>query len=187
MNLRKRNRLLVKGAAEIVTKRCNRVLLGNGNVVKLSNKLNVARGEDKIYAAGTSALALAYKSGNELPGKMGKVSSADGVNQLPELRPVSAGGMEYATIEKDMVLCGVVGIQDPARPEVKDSINSCKEAGIRVMMITGDSKDTAVAIVRDTGIFGEYEDTNIDSSVFTGKEFFCPVIREAAGGSEAWE
>merc|ERR1711871_677631 len=104
---------------------------------------------------------------------MGSVSSADGVNQLPELRPVSAGGMEYATIEKDMVLCGVVGIQDPARPEVKDSINSCKEAGIRVMMITGDGKDTAVAIARDTGIFGEYEDTNIDSSVFTGKEFFA--------------
>ena len=48
---------------------------------------------------------------------------------------------------------GVVGIKDPARPEVADSIQSCTEAGIRVIMITGDAKDTAIAIAKDVNIF----------------------------------
>jgi len=50
---------------------------------------------------------------------------------------------------------GIVGIKDPARPEVADSINECTDAGIRVMMITGDAKDTAVSIARDVNIFPE--------------------------------
>ena len=43
---------------------------------------------------------------------------------------------------------GIVGIKDPARPEVAQSIQSCTDAGIRVIMITGDAKDTALAIAR---------------------------------------
>jgi P-type E1-E2 ATPase len=53
---------------------------------------------------------------------------------------------------------GLVGIKDPARPEVAGAIKVCTKAGIRVMMITGDAKDTAVAIARDVNIFTD-EDT----------------------------
>jgi P-type E1-E2 ATPase len=47
---------------------------------------------------------------------------------------------------------GTVGIKDPARPEVADSIRKCHEAGVRIIMITGDARDTAVAIARDVNI-----------------------------------
>lgn len=176
----KKNRLLVKGAAEIVSQRCNRVRLESGKVVKMSKELR-AKVDAKIRAMQQEplrCLALAYKGGEELPGKMGSVSSSESASSLPELRPPSEGGMHYADIEKDMVLCGVVGIQDPARPEVRDSISRCTDAGIRVMMITGDSKDTAVAIARETGILGAYEDAHGDESVFTGAEFFSRPAEE---------
>jgi Ca2+-transporting ATPase len=69
--------------------------------------------------------------------------------------PLLSDPSTYADIESGLTLVGIVGIKDPARPEVADSINQCTKAGIRVMMITGDAKDTAVAIARDVNIFPE--------------------------------
>ncbi len=71
------------------------------------------------------------------------------------------------------MLKGIVGIKDPARPEVSNSIQQCTNAGIRVMMITGDSKETAIAIARDVNIFPskqEMDDTQLKA--FEGREFF---------------
>ena len=66
-----------------------------------------------------------------------------------------------------------MGIKDPARPEVAESIQSCTDAGIRVMMITGDAKDTAIAIARDVNIFpGEEEASGEPLKAFEGREFF---------------
>ncbi|MBO4326126.1 MAG: calcium-translocating P-type ATPase, PMCA-type [Clostridia bacterium] len=55
-------------------------------------------------------------------------------------------------VEKDMCFCGLVGMIDPVRPEVKASIEECHNAGIRPIMITGDHLDTAVAIAKELGI-----------------------------------
>ena len=55
-------------------------------------------------------------------------------------------------LEKDLVFLGLTGMIDPVRPEVKAAIEECRAAGIRPVMITGDHKDTAVAIAKELGI-----------------------------------
>ncbi|MBR2377230.1 MAG: cation-translocating P-type ATPase [Clostridia bacterium] len=59
---------------------------------------------------------------------------------------------EPSEIEKDLVFVGLTGMIDPVRPEVGPAIAKCKDAGIRTIMITGDHKDTAVAIAKELGI-----------------------------------
>jgi Ca2+-transporting ATPase len=61
---------------------------------------------------------------------------------------------EPDAVEKDLCFIGLSGMIDPVRPEVKDSIIKCREAGILPVMITGDHKDTAVAIANELGILG---------------------------------
>lgn len=55
-------------------------------------------------------------------------------------------------LEQDLIFLGLAGMIDPVRPEVKASIDECRNAGIKVVMITGDHKDTAVAIAKELGI-----------------------------------
>ena len=64
---------------------------------------------------------------------------------------------------------GLICIKDPVRPEVKTAIEDCKTAGIRVIMITGDSKETAIAIAKELNIIDPNSDTTTNS--FTGVEF----------------
>ena len=69
-------------------------------------------------------------------------------------REVPAGedvsGRESA--ERDMVFGGFIGLEDPPRPEVPEALRKCREAGIRIIMITGDASRTAVAIAREIGL-----------------------------------
>ncbi len=67
-------------------------------------------------------------------------------------------------LEKDLCFVGLTGMIDPVRPEVKPAIKQCKEAGIRTVMITGDHKDTAVAIAKQLGIIDN------ESEAITGQE-----------------
>ena len=67
-------------------------------------------------------------------------------------------------LERDLVLLGLTGMIDPIRPEVKAAIAECRGAGIRAVMITGDHRDTAVAIAKELGIITD------ESQAVTGAE-----------------
>ena len=67
-------------------------------------------------------------------------------------------------LEKDLCFIGLTGMIDPVRPEVEPAILECKNAGIRTVMITGDHKDTAVAIARQLGIIDN------ETQALTGSE-----------------
>ncbi len=89
------------------------------------------------------------------------------------LRVLSAAMREYDTLpeepssdtaENDLIFIGLTGMIDPIRPEVKAAIEECKSAGIRAVMITGDHRDTAVAIAKELGIIQDV------SQAITGAE-----------------
>ncbi|MDE6156367.1 MAG: calcium-translocating P-type ATPase, PMCA-type, partial [Eubacterium sp.] len=71
---------------------------------------------------------------------------------------------EADALEKELCYIGLTGMIDPVRPEVVDAIKECRAAGIRPIMITGDHKDTAVAIAKDLGIIKD------ESGAITGAE-----------------
>lgn len=69
--------------------------------------------------------------------------------------------------EQDLIFVGLVGMMDPLRPEAKDAVRTCREAGIEVKMITGDHPATARTIARELGLLTE---DNEDAAVMTGYE-----------------
>jgi Ca2+-transporting ATPase len=74
-----------------------------------------------------------------------------GYRLLDEIPPEALVG-NADMLENDLVLVGMIGMIDPARPEVREAVQTCKDAGIHVKMITGDHPATAVAIARELGI-----------------------------------
>ncbi|CAN0393358.1 unnamed protein product, partial [Discosporangium mesarthrocarpum] len=92
------------------------------------------------------------QEGKEL-GSLADFREGDDPSQDPALKNSDA----FEEVESDLTFMGIVGIKDPARPEVADAMVKCQEAGVRVIVITGDSRDTAIAIARDVNIFGKDE------------------------------
>ncbi|KAI5305061.1 hypothetical protein KEM56_005389, partial [Ascosphaera pollenicola] len=151
-------RLLVKGAPESILDRCTHVLAG-------PDAKSVALTRD--VTASILAQVNAY-------GSMGhRVIAVASVPEIPaakkELLHSASTSAEYASLEQGMTLIGLVGMLDPPRPEVAASIKACHDAGIRVVVITGDNKNTAEAICRQIGVFGK--DESLKSKSFTGREF----------------
>lgn len=167
------NRLLVKGAPNLLLERCTRVKLRDGTVMRITGELRreITEKLSQLAARPLRCLALAVK--DDTLEKSLKTFVPDGEVIT---HPLLSNPESYRDIESDLTLVGIVGIKDPARPEVADSINQCTRAGIRVLMITGDAKDTAVAIARDVNIFPADKDAPVKA--FEGREFFMKSEKE---------
>lgn len=131
---------------------------------------------DSLAAEGLRCLALA-----EVP-NAGKLSELTAENKGKLLGGISH--LDYGSYEEDATFIGLVCIKDPARAEVAPAIADCHTAGIRVIMITGDARHTAVAVARELNILEEHQDEK--DSCFTGTEFAAmnENQRKAALGEE---
>ena len=119
-----------KGAPDEVLKRCTKAYVG-GQIVEMTDEIR-----SSILKNNKS---MADKALRVLCGSMREWKA------LPE-------NTDASNLEQDLVYVGLSGMIDPVRPEVKAAIVECREAGIRPIMITGDHKDTAVAIAKELGI-----------------------------------
>ena len=119
-----------KGAPDELLKRCTKALVG-GEVVELTDAIRA-----EILGANK---AMADKALRVLAAAKKDLDSAPAV-------------YDSQTVECDLCFVGLVGMIDPVRPEVKPAIDECRSAGIRPIMITGDHKDTAIAIAMQLGI-----------------------------------
>ncbi|MEM2137513.1 MAG: HAD-IC family P-type ATPase, partial [Candidatus Anstonellaceae archaeon] len=126
---------LVKGAPEKILPRCSSVLLrkGEGRLTQEEKQRMISESQS-LGQQGMRVLALAYR-------------------QVPKLAKYTSGNTE-----RSLVFVGLVAMEDPPRPEVSDAIALCQSAGIRVVMITGDSLPTAQAIATRIGLLKESQD-----------------------------
>ena len=176
-NSKAHNRLLVKGAANMVVDRCTHVKYRDGTVTKITGSLR-REIEAKITDMATRplrCLALAMKDESKLQASLRHFQPRDD-NDVRN-HPLLKDPTKYEDIESGLTLVGLVGIKDPARPEVADSIMKCTEAGIRVIMITGDARDTAIAIAKDVNIFDK-DGAGEPLKAFEGREFFLKPREE---------
>ncbi len=122
-----------KGAPDEVLKCCTKAFV-NGEVVAMTDEIraSVLSANKAMADQALRVLCSAYRK--------------------YDAKPASD---EASDLEQDMIYLGLSGMIDPIRPEVKDAIVECNNAGIRAIMITGDHKDTAVAIANQLGIIGE--------------------------------
>ena len=111
-----------------------------------------------------SRCAYYYENGESKPmteAKRAEIMAANKAMADKALRVLAAAKRDWSAkpernepefLEKELVFLGLTGMIDPVRPEVKAAIEECRSAGIRAVMITGDHKDTAVAIAKELGI-----------------------------------
>ncbi|CAH0721852.1 unnamed protein product, partial [Brenthis ino] len=148
-------KLFVKGAPEGVLDRCTHARVGTAKVPLNTTLKNRILELTRQYGTGRDTLRCLALATADNPMKPDEMDLGDST--------------KFFTYEVNLTFVGVVGMLDPPRKEVFDSIVRCRAAGIRVIVITGDNKSTAEAICRRIGVFTEDEDTTGKS--FSGREF----------------
>ncbi|HVO86008.1 MAG TPA: HAD-IC family P-type ATPase, partial [Candidatus Eisenbacteria bacterium] len=151
---------------------------------KRMTTLHIVSGKTKIaYMKGAPEIVLTKCSKVFADGKARKLTEADRaqileVNEAMASQALRNLGFAYRDvpetvaacdekIEKDFVFLGIMGMIDPPRDEVKEAIYTCKKAGIKVVMVTGDHKLTAVAVAKELDLLTENPG---NEGVLTGEE-----------------
>jgi len=166
-------RVFIKGAAEVLLYKCTRIIhlpeSASSDIIELSLEDRERMVEDiKSYAGRPlRTISLVYRDLQLPPG---------------EMKEKTDFSLEY--LLEDLIFLGVMGIQDPLRPEVCQSIKDCKMAGVTVRMVTGDNILTANAIAKDCGILSE-GDVSMEGAKFRAlsesqKMKVAPVLRVIA-------
>ena len=147
-------RVFTKGAADYFLDRCTSYIDTDGKVQKLSSdhatdpfiaKLNAAIKQFADQSLRT--LLITYRD--------------------TEARPVET--LLDDDLEEDLIIIGLAGIADPLRDEIPSAVAACKKAGVKVRMVTGDVKDTAIAIAKEAGILEySYDEKKDPYVVMTG-------------------
>lgn len=128
--------IFIKGAPELLLSKCSRYYDLNGQIQSLDNPGKIMDQWRSMAQEGIRVLALATASSCEEP-------TAKNVS---------------------LTLIGLVGIRDELRPEIKSAVKSVTDAGIQTVMITGDNRDTAVSIAKESGILSSEDDIILTSS-----------------------
>lgn len=119
-------RIITKGAPDVLLKRCSNCYSGGQIVPIFSKKDDINEQNNQMAEKALRVIAVAYKD----------------VEKLPEMQDA----------EKNLIFCGLIGMIDPPREGVKEAVRTCRRAGIKTVMITGDHLQTAKAIAKELGI-----------------------------------
>ncbi|MBQ8004404.1 MAG: calcium-translocating P-type ATPase, PMCA-type, partial [Oscillospiraceae bacterium] len=140
-----------KGAPDEILKRCTKAYI-DGKAVDMTDEIRgeILKSNKNMADRALRVLASAQRMHDTLP-----------------------TDFEPETLERELCFVGLVGMIDPVRDEVKNAIEECRTAGIRPIMITGDHKDTAVAIARELGIIENADEamTGAELSELSDEEF----------------
>ena len=165
--------ILTKGAPELIVDSCKGIDF-NGHINRFDEwtKEDIIREINRMTSSSLRVIALAYKKiDSEEYEEILNLDNEEFENQeLEEHKTYSTTKHHGESFEKDLIFVGLLGIRDPPRNEAIYAIADCQKAGINVVMITGDHKDTATSIARDIGILYETNDNDNRKEVLTGQE-----------------
>ncbi len=124
-----RYRIITKGAPDVLLQKCTKICVnGKVNSLDANNRMIIINKNSNMAQKALRVIAVAYLDLETLPNKIDN------------------------NIENNLVFVGLIGMIDPPRKGVKEAVNTCKTAGIKTVMITGDHIATATAIAKDLGI-----------------------------------
>ncbi|MBT9140359.1 MAG: Calcium-transporting ATPase [Dehalococcoidia bacterium] len=149
---------LAKGAPEIILQHCDYYYDAEGNKTKLESKATLLKKIDELSDRNMRVVAVAISEGTAID--------------------------DYSS-PRSRVLVGIIGLRDEIRKESLSAIEQARKAGIQVVMITGDKKETAVAIAREVGLLQDSRDvvlTTLELNQYSDNELkeLLPHLRVVA-------
>lgn len=134
-------RVITKGAPDVLLERCQKQINGGLGQASMIEKAKIQKENEKMAQKALRVIAVGYKDLDFLPHKI-----------------------DSNTVENNLIFVGLIGMIDPPREGVKEAVRTCKKAGIKTVMITGDHIATAKAIAKELNIL------NTNDKAITGQE-----------------